>query len=41
MTTSADTVLDAFLALIVEKGFAEVTLRDVAAAAIASTSRKT
>jgi len=33
MTTSADTVLDAFLALIAEKGFAEVTLRDVAAAA--------
>ena len=31
--TSADTVLDAFLALIAEKGFAEVTLRDVAAAA--------
>jgi AcrR family transcriptional regulator len=33
MTASADTVLDAFLALIAEKGFAEVTLRDVAAAA--------
>ena len=33
MTTSAGTVLDAFLALITEKGFAEVTLRDVAAAA--------
>jgi len=33
MTTSAGTVLDAFLALIAEKGFAEVTLRDVAAAA--------
>jgi AcrR family transcriptional regulator len=33
MTTSADTVLDAFLALIAGKGYAEVTLRDVAAAA--------
>jgi AcrR family transcriptional regulator len=31
--TSADAVLDAFLALIAEKGFAQVTLRDVAAAA--------
>jgi AcrR family transcriptional regulator len=33
MTAPADTVLDAFLGLIAEKGFAEVTLRDVAAAA--------
>jgi AcrR family transcriptional regulator len=33
VNASADTVLDAFLGLIAEKGFAEVTLRDVAAAA--------
>jgi len=33
MTVSADTVLDAFLALIAERGYAQVTLRDVAAAA--------
>jgi len=33
MTASADTILDAFLALVAEKGFAEVTLRDVAARA--------
>jgi AcrR family transcriptional regulator len=33
MTTSADTVLDAFLALIAERDYAQVTLRDVAAAA--------
>jgi len=33
MTASAETVLDAFIGLISEKGFAEVTLRDVAAAA--------
>ena len=32
-TGRADTALDAFLALVAEKGFAEVTLRDVAAAA--------
>jgi AcrR family transcriptional regulator len=31
--TESDKVLDAFLALVAEKGFAEVTLRDVAAAA--------
>lgn len=33
MTASAETVLDAFLGLVSERGFAEVTLRDVAAAA--------
>lgn len=33
MTASAETVLDAFLGLVAERGFAEVTLRDVAAAA--------
>jgi AcrR family transcriptional regulator len=33
MTTSADTVLDAFLTLVAERGYGEVTLRDVAAAA--------
>jgi len=33
MTASAETVLDAFIGLISEKGFAEVTLRDVASAA--------
>jgi AcrR family transcriptional regulator len=33
MTASADAVLDAFLGLIAERGFTEVTLRDVAAAA--------
>jgi AcrR family transcriptional regulator len=33
MTASADTVLDAFLRLVAEKGYGEVTLRDVAAAA--------
>lgn len=33
MTVSADMVLDAFLALIAERGYAQVTLRDVAAAA--------
>lgn len=31
--SQADTALDAFLGLVAEKGFAEVTLRDVAAAA--------
>ena len=31
--TSADTVLDAFIELIAERGYAEVTLRDVASAA--------
>ena len=33
MTASAETVLDAFIGLISERGFVEVTLRDVAAAA--------
>ncbi|MFI5034394.1 MAG: TetR family transcriptional regulator [Reyranellales bacterium] len=33
MTTSADTVLDAFLTLVADKGYREVTLRDVAGAA--------
>jgi len=33
MTASAETVLDAFIGLISERGFAEVTLRDVASAA--------
>ena len=33
MTASADTVLDAFLALVADKDYREVTLRDVAAAA--------
>lgn len=33
MTASADTVLDAFLTLVAERGYGEVTLRDVAAAA--------
>ena len=33
MTASAETVLDAFIGLISEKAFGEVTLRDVAAAA--------
>ena len=33
MTASADTVLDAFLTLVADKGYGEVTLRDVAAAA--------
>jgi AcrR family transcriptional regulator len=33
MTASSETVLDAFVTLISERGFAEVTLRDVAAAA--------
>ncbi len=33
MTASADTVLDAFIGLVAEKGFVELTLRDVAAAA--------
>jgi AcrR family transcriptional regulator len=33
MTASAETVLDAFIGLISEKGFVEVTLRDVASAA--------
>jgi AcrR family transcriptional regulator len=33
MTASADTVLDAFLTLVAERGYREVTLRDVAAAA--------
>ena len=33
MTASAQTVLDAFLGLVGERGFTEVTLRDVAAAA--------
>lgn len=33
MTASAETVLDAFIGLISERNFAEVTLRDVAAAA--------
>jgi AcrR family transcriptional regulator len=33
MTASAETVLDAFIGLISEKSFAEVTLRDVASAA--------
>ena len=33
MTASAETVLDAFIRLISERGFVEVTLRDVAAAA--------
>jgi AcrR family transcriptional regulator len=33
VTPSADTVVDAFLRLIAERGFAEVTLRDVAIAA--------
>jgi AcrR family transcriptional regulator len=33
MTASADTVLDAFLTLVADKGYREVTLRDVAAAA--------
>ena len=33
MTASAETVLDAFLGLIAERGFANVTLRDVASTA--------
>lgn len=33
MTASAETVLDAFIGLVSERGFTEVTLRDVAAAA--------
>jgi AcrR family transcriptional regulator len=33
MTASADTVLDAFLTLVADKGYREVTLRDVAAVA--------
>jgi len=33
MTASADTVLDAFLTLVAERGYSEVTLHDVAAAA--------
>lgn len=33
MTASPDTVLDAFLALVADKGYRDVTLRDVAAAA--------
>jgi AcrR family transcriptional regulator len=33
MTASADSVLDAFLTLVAERGYGEVTLRDVAAAA--------
>jgi AcrR family transcriptional regulator len=33
MTVSTDTVLDAFLTLVADKGYREVTLRDVAAAA--------
>jgi len=33
MTASADAVLDAFLRLVAERGYSEVTLRDVAAAA--------
>jgi AcrR family transcriptional regulator len=33
MTASADTLLDAFLTLVAERGYGEVTLRDVAAAA--------
>jgi AcrR family transcriptional regulator len=33
MTASAETVLDAFIGLISERGFVEVTLRDVASAA--------